>query len=343
MADILFPYKTLPDEVRLIVDSAEFDTGTALNDIDAASRLISLRDRTAKYKSLTLGLTITAPAAEVAAMEGDGSERHPLTAVVVAKCGPANLRQVVRLDRTKSSVPEWKGTLELSRHSFRGTVQLRAVVAADQADYGGTRQPRPFCLVGASEEWQILSQLTGTPPPGRGGSLPVKWVSFADPNLPHLHDHKSLPFYVELNGSFPEVQLNLDFPGLISIFPQQGAPGGALRPLHEAERTSIARATWLAMFQTALAAIVTDTDTDSVDWPSDTWKKNVLTELLPRIYPGTEPREALRQVAQDREDGTASLQSRLLLAVSKLSQEDKNLARAINDVTRLAQDQEDDN
>lgn len=343
MADILFPYKTLPDEVHLTVDRAEFDTGAAHNDINQESRVISLQDRAGNFETLSLDFTVTAPATEVTAMEGDGSSRHPLNVAVVARCGPANLRQVIQLDRTAVPQPEWKGTLELNRHSFRDRVQLHAVVTAAHADFSGIRQPRPFCFVGVSEEWQILSELAGTPPPGRGGSLPVKWVSFADPSLPHLHDHKSLPFYAELNGAFPEVLLNLDFPGLTSIFPLQGPPGGALRPLHEAERTSIARAVWQGMFQTALAAIIVDKDTGSADWPADTWKKDVLTELLPRVYPGTEPREALRQIVQDREDGAAALQSRLLLAVSKLTQEDKNLARAINDVTKLAQDQADDN
>jgi len=88
------------------------------------------------------------------------------------------------------------------------------------------------------------------------------------------------------------------FDGLAALLGDRKRPASE-KPLHNAERVSIARTVWMALFNTSIASIVEPDDDDGVpDWPADDWKRKVLKKMLSRIYPLKSDAERL-QVALD--------------------------------------------
>jgi hypothetical protein len=104
---------------------------------------------------------------------------------------------------------------------------------------------------------------------------------------------------VDLDGPSPRLLLNSGFDGLSALLDDRKGRGGSDRALHDFKRTSIARATWLALITESLADVQGDPNDpdDELAWPPTEWKAEVLKYVLPRIEPGKSERDLLTLAA----------------------------------------------
>ncbi len=320
-----FPYKTIGGDIELrITDGKLDDDDFPKNPFTPDQRLVQLYDLDKKsWRHVALELELIGPAEEIAALERSGSE---VTATVVAHCPATQLRQTIRLQRAGGKAVKWYGTAELDRDNYRRRAELVGLVV-------GTAAGRPYRHLGRSEPWSVHFDEPAVLP--LEGTLRVQWVDFKSPGeQAFLKDHCDKPYFTDLSDAVPTVYLNKcdDFASLPAIMDDRRRTNKWDNALHDSQRVGIARSVWLAMLNTALAAVEEDEDGGDPDWPTEDWKRQVLQALLPRIYPDVSLEQALAQAIADRRtpDGAATLESRAEAAISAQVGAGKILRRTLD-------------
>jgi hypothetical protein len=172
------------------------------------------------------------------------------------------------------------------------------------------------------------------------GAIDVRWVDFKAHDAPaFLRDYVNEPFYCDLPDdpdAKPVVFLNSskDFdrlPQILDDRPRRGYP----LALHNSERSGIARSVWMAMLNTALAAIREGEGDADPDWPDATWQRQVLKILLPRVYRNQTEAEALKSAHQawQGRQGAGIIESRGQAEINRRIEAAKLLRRTLNIVS----------
>ncbi len=298
--------------------------GAHLN-ADAEERLIDLRaNGTSRDDELELELRAECSKKDLEALLGAYDRTE---VAVVFGCRPTDSRHAVSLFPSDLESGLWAATHILDLRLYRGQIAVKAIVTGSAAD----GLPR---ILGESPSWKLL--LDETAGPQLSGELPVKWVDFA--SQVQLKPFIDEPFHADLESPLPTIYLNSRIEGLSRVLPREGQPIGALRPVYETVRTSIARSVWMALFGASLAGIVRVDDADSEEppeWPEAGWQEQVLRRVLPGVYPDASPEEALRLAsnAQLSEQAARQLESRALLVIQRdILRDGRSLRRALRAV-----------
>lgn len=221
------------------------------------------------------------------ALEAFVGEHGPVEATVTANCGPTNHRHAVRLTRDGSNPALWTGHIELDRDNASERTYLDAALTATV--HGRAQRPvamSPRWTVYADEPHSLLFQ----------GTLRVSWIDFRGPEAPTLaRDFPRSTHVIDFDGSTPRLLLNSGFEGLVPLLGDRKDRQGVDRALHDFQRTSIARATWLALLTEALAEVQGNPDdpTEDLAWPPTEWKAEVLRYVLPLVEPRLNDRDLL--------------------------------------------------
>jgi len=290
MTSILYPYPTVGDAfaalrvTRLLVDGK---AKPRLVNSDECT--ISLHEEKQTWRA-ELGLEV---ACEADALEAFEREHGPVAVTVTANCAPTNHRHAVRLERSRVKPPLWTGEIEIDRDNASERTYLTAALTAEVR--GVANRPvaaTPRWTVYADEPQSLHFQ----------GTLRVSWLDFEALDAPPLaRDFPRSTHVVDFDGNTPRLLLNSRFDGLHALLGDRKGRQGVDRALHDFQRMSIARATWLALIAEALAGVQGDPNdpTDVPDWPASEWKTEVLKHVLPLVAPDKGEAELLALAAGD--------------------------------------------
>lgn len=306
--------------VKSLRDGLVEDVPLTGEEWNRAQRSLSLWKRDdIEWNTVRFEIEIVAPQKEI---EKLGKARDDLFVVVSAQCVATNLRQAVIALPSPLDESMWSCSLELDRRNMRGPVSLQAHLA-------GTVSGQAHRYLASADEWMLYFEQAASPTPK--GALPIQWVDFGAKDAPvFLKKYVNEPMYADLEGTpLPKIYLNKGFEGLAALFIEKPRPTGARLALHEAERISMAKGVWLALFQVALAAIEEPEEGEEPDWP-DGWRGEVLKKMLARVHPELEPAGRLDKAIQARSDGVRQFESLVLAAVSQdLIKEGKGLRTSL--------------
>lgn len=215
---------------------------------------------------------------------------------------------------------------------MRGPVSLQAHLAGTVS--GGAHR-----YLASADEWTLYFEQAPSPSPK--GALPIQWVDFSANDAPvFLKKYVNEPMYADLEATpLPKIYLNKGFDGLAALFVEKPRPAGARLALHEAERISLAKGVWLALFQSALASVDEPEENEEPDWPQG-WQGEVLKKMLARIHPELEAGARLSQAVQERKsDGARHFESLVLAAVSQdMIKEGKGLRTSLMALEQAARE-----
>ena len=128
----------------------------------------------------------------------------------------------------------------------------------------------------------------------------MRWVNFKSLEEKSLaKDFPDSTHVVWFNEGMPELLLNSAFPGLQEILKDHPSRRGTDKALHDMQRTSIARAVWMALIGDSLAAIKPGDDDEPPGWPDEDWQREVLETILRSIDSGKSDGELLRMAADE--------------------------------------------
>jgi hypothetical protein len=221
-------------------------------------------------------------------LEAYENEHGETTLIVVANCRPTNTRQALTLKAAQHG--QWEGTLELERDNYRDRVEVRALLTPR----GGPLTRKP---VGFPSPWNVYFD---EPPSFRfRGTLAVRWVNFKSPDEKSLaKDFPDSTHVVSFDGGMPELLLNSDFLAF-KRFSKIILTGAGRTRRFDMQRTSIARAIWMALVSDSLAAIKPGDEDEPADWPDEDWQREVLETILRAIDSGKSEAEWLRMAADE--------------------------------------------
>lgn len=252
-------------------------------------------------------IEVIAPLKEIEKLPVD---RSALRVVVSAQCIATNLRQAHTASPSAFDESIWNCAFDLDRRNMRGPVSLQAHLA-------GTVNGAEHRYLAAADEWTLYFEQAASPSPK--GALPIQWINFSAEDAPiFLKKYTKEPMYADLEGMpVPKIYLNKGFDGLAALFVEKPRPAGARLALHEAERISMAKGVWLALFQVALAAVNEPAENEEPDWP-DGWQGEVLKKMLARVHPDLDASARLSKAVEERRsDGARHFESLVLAAVSQ--------------------------
>jgi hypothetical protein len=317
LTDILYPYRTLKAEMTCDLGTPVLDEMSSGSLRQPESRTVNLFHAKHAWRRVRLPITVTVDTGLLKAYEDEYGET---TLMVVANCRPTNTRQALTLKAMQHG--EWEGTLELDRGNFRDRVELRAVLTPR----GG---PLARKRVGFAPAWNVYFD---EPPSFRfKGTLAVRWVNFKLPDtMPLLvREFPDSTHVIAFSGGMPELLLNSGFPGLEAILKDQPNRRGTDKALHDMQRTSIARAVWMALVGDSLAAVKPGDEDEQADWPDDDWQREVLERVLRAIDPGKSDNQLLRMAAEDwrSHPGSAVFYSRAEAIIGDIVKANETLRR----------------
>jgi hypothetical protein len=283
---ILYPYKTLQAEMMFDLGPPVLDETPSGSLRQPESRTVNVFQANYAWRYARLPIMVTV---DTGLLEAYESEHGETALLVVANCRPTNTRQALSLEAAQRG--QWEGTLELDRNNYRDRVELRALLTPR----GGPLAAKPVAF---SPPWNVYFD---EPPSFRfRGTLAVRWVNFKLPEAPPLaKEFPDSTHVVSFDGGMPEVLLNSGFPGLEPILKDQPTRRGTDKALHDMQRTSIARAVWMALVGDSLAAVKPGDEDEPANWPDEDWQREVLERILRGIDSGKSEAELLRMAADD--------------------------------------------
>jgi hypothetical protein len=334
MMDRLYPYPTLSAPLETSVSNV------LVEDLEPRVQVVRTDSRAIDLSSIPLAgswhrvqfhFEVAGPSTEIREFDDVGAS---LSLTTVISSGPTNMRQTFPLTRSAIDPARWSGTIGIDRRNFSTKATLKAILAGAVAGIEDR-------FLGESHPWNIYFEEPAIPP--IEGTLRVKWVDFRSPEAPPAVQHYSNEiFYAEFLEDPPIIYLNSGFPGLFGLLKDARSRPPAEQALHDSVRMGIASSVWTALLNTAIAGIQggeenPDGDDEQPDWPSTDWQVSVLRGLLPRIFEGLSPTEALRHAldARDSADAAAALESRAQLVIGSRLKVAAALRRGL---TRLAEE-----
>lgn len=301
MKGLVYPYEMLGEtlslsiqEASLVVREGGVEKDESLDaSIDKAARTINLwQTGDKKWHSVRITVLLSGTRDD---LEPFFQSSGVLTAVGTASCRLTNLRKACTLRRSQTNLYAWEGVIEIYRQEISGIVKLKATAVGKAAG-------RDCRYIADAPEWTIY--VDSAYMPQISGALPVRWVDFGtDRTYGDLRKFSGEPYYLNLELPIPEVYLNKGFAGLPELFSEQTRPTGGRLALHETFRSSIAKSVWMALFQTALDAVVIGDEGEEPSLPDEEWQVSVIQQILPKLYSGYSLSSALQRVIQDKKAG----------------------------------------
>ena len=284
MTNILYPYKTFPAEMTFDLGTPVLDGTPSGSLCQPESRAVNVFQAKHAWRSVRLPVTVSVDTGLLETYEAEHGETE---LVVVANCRPTNARQASKLKATQHG--QWTGTLDLDRDNYRDRVEVRATLTPR----GGPLARKP---VGFSSAWNVYFD---EPASFRfNGTLAVRWVNFKSPDEKSMaKEYPDSTHIVSFAGGMPEILLNTSFPGLEAILADKTKRQGMDKALHDMQRTSIARAVWMALVGDSMAAVEPGDDDEPPDWPAESWQREVLEYILRSIDSSKSDGELLRLAA----------------------------------------------
>jgi len=317
MGALIFPYRTFTGKLKMSLTAVSVKSlrdGSVENvpltgeEWNRAQRSLLLWKRDdIEWNTAHFEVEVIAPLEEIEKLPVDRSD---LAVVVSAQCIATNLRQACTASPSPFDESIWNCAFDLDRRNMRGPVSLQAHLA-------GTVNGAEHRYLAAADEWTLYFEQAASP--SSKGALPIQWVNFAAVDAPvFLKKYMNEPMYADLEGTpVPKIYLNKGFEGLAALFVEKPQPAGARLALHEAERISMAKGVWLALFQVALAAVIEPEENEEPEWP-DGWQGEVLKKMLARVHPDLDAGARLSKAVQERKsDGARHFESLVLAAVSQ--------------------------
>ena len=327
MKAMIFPYRTLNDDVELAITDVRIDDSPVPPDsIQPNERLIALHGQEDRsWQRLAIRMDVQTNPGKLQQFE---QEHGPVTLSVIAGCRPTNIRQPIRLERSKLDPSIWSGKAELHRSQFRDKAHLAAILTAN---VGGL----PYRPVATSAEWTLYFD------PSESfrvaGSLRVVWCDFKSESAPPIA--KQFPdssYVVDLDRALPEILLNKSFEGLEPILRDAKDRSSIELALHDITRMSIARSVWLALLHDAMSAIPPEVDDEEPTWPEREWHADVLRRILSEIEPGKSESELLRLASAEwrQHPGSASFAARAEAVIGDIVGANKALRKSTQALIR---------
>ena len=327
----IFPYQTLQGDVRVTLFDGGLDDGEWPKvPYTPDRRLAQLYDLDKEdWKRAEFKVEVQGPADEIARFDKQGADTR---CVAVVECSRTCYRQTVVLSRAASESAKWTGSLEVERANFAGKATVHALIVGKI----GSLDNRYLAL---SESWLVYFDPPDILP--LSGTMRVQWQDFDQPDegLDFLSEFADHSYYTDLQSETPTLYLNRSkrFDGLPALLDDRARKPGE-RPLHNAERVSIARTVWMAMLHAAIASVAKDED-GVAEWPSEDWKKSVLKKLLSKVFPDRTQDELLEEAMQawNSNDRAGQLESWVQAAVDKNIGAGKLLQRTLDYMSKNSQ------
>lgn len=339
MGALIFPYRIFSGKLKMSLTAVSVKslreglgeevslTGEEWN--HAQRSLLLWKRDDIEWNTAHFEIEVVAPPKEI---EKLARESRDLSVVVSAHCIATNLRQACSASPSPFDESIWNCAIELDRRNMRGPVSLQAHLAGTVS--GGAHR-----YLASADEWTLYFEQAPSPSPK--GALPIQWVDFSANDAPvFLKKYVNEPMYADLEATpLPKIYLNKGFDGLAALFVEKPRPAGARLALHEAERISLAKGVWLALFQSALASVDEPEENEEPDWPQG-WQGEVLKKMLARIHPELEAGARLSQAVQERKsDGARHFESLVLAAVSQdMIKEGKGLRTSLMALEQAARE-----
>ena len=330
MGALIFPYRTFSGKLKMSLNAVSVQPlrggstekvaliGEEWNLVHRSLMLWKKEDM--EWNMAHFEVEVIAPLREIEKLPVD---RSALAVVVTAQCIATNLRQACTAVSSPFDESVWNCAFDLDRRNMRGPVSLQAHLA-------GTVNAAEHRFLAGADEWTLYFEQAASPSPR--GALPIQWVDFGAMDAPvFLKKYLNEPMYADLEGiPVPKIYLNKGFEGLAALFVEKPRPAGARLALHEAERVSLAKGIWLALFHVALAAVIEPEENQEPDWPVG-WQGDVLKRMLARVHPDLDEGARLSKAVQERKsEGARNFEALVLAAVSQdLIKEGKGLERSL--------------
>jgi len=339
MGTLIFPYQTFSGKLKMSLNSVSVkslrdgfveDVPLTGDEWNRAQRSLLLWKRDdIEWNTAHFEIEVVAPLREIKKLAKDSGD---LVIAVSAQCVATNLRQACTASPSPFDASIWNCSLNLDRRNMRGPVSLQAHLAGTVS--GGAHR-----YLAAADEWTLYFEQASSPSPK--GALPIQWVDFSADDAPaFLKKYMNEPMYADLEGTpLPKIYLNKGFEGLPALFMEKPHPTGARLSLHEAERISMAKGVWLALFQVALAAVAEPEENEEPDYPEG-WQGEVLKKMLARIHPELDAAGRLDKAIEERKSGGARhFESLVLAAVNQdLIKEGKGLHASLMALEQAARE-----
>lgn len=315
----LFPYPTLVGRIDVDVRQATIDGRTLQPSlISTRERVVALdRVESDDWREGSIELEATLPDEEL--VDGPWAAA---TCVAVLSEDSTNTRVVSRLEHDRHDKC-WRGEVRVLRslHLKRATLHVSVV-----GSYGGVDGR----IIGTCDEPWFIDLFARTP--ARRREIEIVEEDFRDGPRAWLRPFKDVPWLVETAGEFPTVLLNTSLEGIAELL--NGTRGPLERSAAGLVAAQIAAEAWTVMFHSALGSL--EPDEDGVSQFPAGWQGSVLRSMLPDVFPGLLPADALAEA--HRQHGVshewAELQSRIHYAAARRAHVAKNLTTAARVVSR---------
>ncbi|MEW2433765.1 hypothetical protein AB0952_06215 [Streptomyces caniferus] len=315
----VYAYPTLVGKIEVAVREVSMDgKPLPLSLISPRDQVVSLhRVGRDDWSEGVLALEVALPMDELA----DGPWAG-VTCVAVLTEGATHTRVVSRLERRRDDT-RWRGEVRVRRSDHVARAVLDVSVVGSHGGVDGR-------VLGTTDTpWMV--DILGRTPTGQHDPEILE-EDFRDGPREWLRPFRDVPWLIDTAGDLPAVLLNTSFEGLVELL------SGARGPLEKATAglvaAQIAGEAWAAMFVSALSDLEVDED-GTPHFPGG-WRESVLHAMLPEVFPGLSPAEALAEAHSRRTDGLrwAELQARIQFAAGRRGQVPKSLTTAIRAVSR---------
>jgi hypothetical protein len=272
------------------------------------------------WRKLTLGLTANVSETELRRVLPPGlASKHDVSLVVSIACPSTKFRHGATLGA--KSAGTWAGHLTLSREDLRGVVSLRPLLVltprsskplleAGYAHRGGS-------VIGRGDTLQLMVDASALSP--TQALVTTVWEDFSSSENSWRREHSNSLFHLEPYSDRPRLFLNARYSELREILNSE-AERGAEAAVRDLTAALIADSVWVQLAVVAASAATIEED-DSVTITGAEWKRLLVENLLPALYPDeANAAERLRRLGADLHEGTGaeSLLSRIGTVVQEM-------------------------
>jgi hypothetical protein len=306
----LFPYPVLETDPTIRLSNPTVDGQPA--QLLARENRVDLSELSGDWKEARVNARVEVPVAELVQM---GVRQYEV--VLTLHCGPTNLRATVPLEPSAGDGSgQWTGSLDLPRTVLRDRASVYATVA-------GTVDGVAHRWLGRSRDVSVDFH-PPREPDITGGQVPVIWRDFSEtgegqnPIDASLHNEMS---FVDMSlPEGPVIYLNTRVPGLRRLLDVRTGRSGTERAVREIALDLVATPAMLALANVALAAAGPPDDGGEAQWPDLDWQRDVLSSLLPLMFPDRDADAGLATAVRalsDSEDAQ-DVHARLVGAAARL-------------------------
>lgn len=272
------------------------------------------------WRKLTLGLSAQISEIELRRVVPPGRDaKHDVSLVVSIACPSTKCRHGAMLAPKSAGV--WAGHATLSREDVRGVVSLRPMLVLTprsskpslEAGYANRRGS----VIGRGDPLQLMVDASALSP--TQALVTTVWEDFSSSENSWRREHSNCLFHLEPYSDRPRLFLNARYSELREILNSE-AERGAEAAVRDLTAALIADSVWVQLAVVAASAATVEED-DSVTITGAEWKRLLVENLLPALYPDEgSAGERLRRLGADLHEGTGaeSLVSRIGTVVQEM-------------------------